>query len=130
MNKETFSPGRYPFVVKDQNMPFHSRPGEEDCLNKVQSPVDERPNRTEHERSMPYPFIAVVIEHPWIDCHLINQTDENNDRNEVIMDSIADGSMESNVANEKARTNNRWNEKEEVHPKLDSLRYHVIVDRN
>ena len=73
--------------MEDQNVPLDRRPSEQTCLRVVEAPVDERPQRAEHRRTIPDALVPKVVECPRIDGYLVDESDAEDDNHGVIVES-------------------------------------------
>ena len=124
MNKQTLPPGRDPSIVKDQNVSFDRRPGEEHRVCRVQTPIDELPHRTEDRRSFPITRQLVVVQHPRIDGQQTDQTNDENHGDHVIVQGTTKGSIEEKVVENEEGAENRRNEKDDVRPEFGAWSSH------
>ena len=87
MNEKT-SPGRrYPSIVKDQNVPFDRRPSKQLDLKCIEEIVKEHPEEIKGRRRGPGCLKTIVVNEPWNDCQFIDQTEEEKDDNDMIVQS-------------------------------------------
>lgn len=98
----------HPFVMKNENVPFHNAPSEENSVSAIETPIAEGPDRTKHLRSFPLAFGTIPNQHPWITCQLTEETDrENNDWNVIVQCTTCLSIRNQTVKNETTTNNGR-----------------------
>ena len=94
MNEQTSLFRGHPSIMKNKNMSLDGGPSKKDSLRIIQTPIDERPDRTEVHWSIPDTFYMMIIEHPRIGGHFIDQTENQNDNNGMIVEIVAKSAID------------------------------------
>lgn len=83
-------------------------------MRDVESPVDEGPYLTEDERFGPFSFVISIVEHPGKDGGFVDQIDAENQNDDMVMERMAQLSIEEKMVKNEYQTDDRRDQQGEV----------------